>query len=81
MDCHTKVTPGIVPQWLAGKMGQTGIDCASCRSSDYQNADDVAKAKLPTSDTCKACRAAQVEKNPLPKGHRCVRLCVLASLY
>jgi hypothetical protein len=62
MDCHTKETPGIVPQWLAGKMGQAGMDCASCHGSDHQSADDVAKAKLPTPDTCKACHATQVEQ-------------------
>lgn len=62
MDCHTKETPGIVPQWLAGKMGATGMDCSTCHGSDHKDATDVAKAKLPTPDTCKTCHPQQVEQ-------------------
>jgi hypothetical protein len=62
MDCHTKQTPGIVPQWLSGKMGQAGLDCTTCHGSDHQSADDVARAKLPTPDTCETCHVQQVEQ-------------------
>ncbi len=62
MDCHVKETPGVVSQWLAGKMGQTGMDCTSCHGSDHQDATDAAKVQLPTPDTCKTCHPNQVEQ-------------------
>jgi len=62
VDCHTKETPGIVAQWKAGKMGSSGMDCSVCHGSDHTSAADVAKAKLPTPDTCKQCHPQQVEQ-------------------
>ncbi len=60
--CHTQQTPGIVTQWRSGKMGQQGIDCATCHGSEHSSADDVDKAKLPTPDVCATCHAKQVEQ-------------------
>ena len=62
VDCHTKETPGIVAQWKEGKMGSSGMDCSVCHGSDHTSAADVAKAKLPTPDTCKQCHPQQVEQ-------------------
>lgn len=62
LDCHTRETPGIVAQWQKGKMGQAGLDCSVCHGSEHQDATDVAKAKLPTPDTCQTCHAKQVEQ-------------------
>ncbi len=60
INCHTKETPGIVAQWQKGKMGQKGLDCSVCHGSDHKDATDVAKAKLPTPDTCQTCHPNQV---------------------
>lgn len=62
VDCHTKVTPGIVKQHLEGKMGQAGLDCIICHGEEHKGADDVAKAKLPTPETCAECHAEQVNQ-------------------
>jgi hypothetical protein len=62
VNCHTKVTPGIVTQWQAGKMGTGGMDCSACHGSDHKDATDAAKAKMPTPDTCKMCHPKQVEQ-------------------
>jgi len=62
VDCHSKETPSIVAQWQKGKMGQKGLDCSVCHGSEHQNANDVAKAKLPTPDTCQGCHSKQVEQ-------------------
>ncbi|HHK60928.1 MAG TPA: cytochrome C, partial [Desulfobacterales bacterium] len=60
IQCHRKVTPGIVKDFLSGAMGQSGeVDCSSCHGSAHQSADDVAKAKLPTEKTCQQCHAEQ----------------------
>ncbi|HBA87805.1 MAG TPA: cytochrome C [Geobacter sp.] len=59
--CHEKVTPGIVKQFLSGKMGKT-LDCSTCHGSSHMSASDVAKVKLPTPDTCAQCHAERVKE-------------------
>src|SRR6516164_6894851 len=61
ISCHEKVTPGIVTQFLSGKMGKK-LDCSACHGSDHQSASDVAKVKLPTPETCAQCHAKRVEE-------------------
>jgi len=51
ITCHEKETPGIVKQFLSGKMGKT-LDCSTCHGTEHKSASDVAKAKLPTPETC-----------------------------
>src|SRR6185369_4311601 len=59
--CHEKVTPGIVKQFLSGKMGKK-LDCSSCHGSAHKSASDVAKVQLPTPETCAKCHAKRVEQ-------------------
>ena len=61
MVCHEKVTPGIVKQFLSGKMGKRH-DCSTCHGSAHTSASDAAKAKLPTPDTCAMCHAERVKQ-------------------
>ncbi len=60
--CHEKVTPGVVKQHLAGKMGQAGLDCTICHGSDHQTAEDYAKARMPTPETCATCHGKRVQE-------------------
>jgi len=62
IGCHKKVTPGIVEQFLSGKMGKAGIDCSACHGSEHTGMADYSKAKMPTPDTCKKCHPVQVEQ-------------------
>jgi hypothetical protein len=57
--CHETVTPGIVKQFLGSKMAES-MDCAGCHGSEHMTKDDVAKAKLPTPDSCADCHEARV---------------------
>ncbi len=59
--CHKKVTPGIVKQFLAGKMGKK-FDCSVCHGSEHKSAKDAAKAKLPTPETCAQCHDKRVKE-------------------
>ncbi|MCK4910323.1 MAG: hypothetical protein KAR83_01710, partial [Thermodesulfovibrionales bacterium] len=60
IDCHTKVTPGIVEQFLDGVMGKKKFDCSICHGSSHKSESDVAKVSMPTPDTCNACHADKV---------------------
>jgi hydroxylamine dehydrogenase len=54
IECHKKVTPGIVEQHLDGKMSKKGVDCATCHGTDHKTAKDYAKAKMPTPKPARA---------------------------
>ena len=55
VNCHRKVTPGIVSDWQLSKHSKKQVDCSVCHGSDHKSAQDVAKAEIPTSETCVAC--------------------------
>ena len=62
VECHKKVTPAIVSDWQLSKHSQNDIDCAVCHGDEHTSAEDVAKVKIPTPETCALCHEAQVEQ-------------------
>jgi hydroxylamine dehydrogenase len=62
VDCHSKATPNIVSDWQLSKHGQMGLDCATCHGDGHSTSDDVAKAQIPTPETCAACHDTQVKQ-------------------
>jgi hypothetical protein len=61
INCHEKVTPGIVKQFLSGKMGKAGLDCTDCHGSEHsKGAEDSYQATIPTPETCGKCHAERV---------------------
>lgn len=61
IDCHRNVTPGVVTQFLAGRMGKE-MDCSGCHGTEHASAGDAAKAKLPTPETCAGCHEERVKQ-------------------
>jgi len=62
VGCHAKVTPHIVSDWATSKHSQSGVECAACHGDQHTSADDVAKVKLPTPETCEPCHAERVKQ-------------------
>src|SRR3990170_2637482 len=62
VECHQKVTPGIVSDWQLSKHGQARIQCSTCHGDQHQSVQDVANAQIPTADTCAMCHATQVQQ-------------------
>ncbi len=60
VDCHQKLTPGVVSDWKLSRHSKMDVDCVTCHGGEHQGKDDVAKVKLPTPDTCAQCHEAQV---------------------
>ena len=60
VDCHTKTSPGIVADWQASKHAQNDVDCATCHGEEHTTAQDSARAKIPTPETCGACHDPEV---------------------
>lgn len=61
-DCHRKVTAHIVSDWQASKHSENGIDCSACHGSQHKSAQDVAKARIPTPETCGNCHEDRVQQ-------------------
>jgi hypothetical protein len=62
VECHAKVTPGVVGDWKASKHAGVGVGCDTCHGSEHMTAADAAKAKIPTPETCAPCHQTQVEQ-------------------
>src|SRR4030067_1051791 len=62
VECHKKVTPGIVSDWQLSKHSKNKIDCAVCHGNEHKSSKDVAKAKIPTPDTCATCHDKRVKE-------------------
>lgn len=62
IDCHKKVTPGVVQQHLEGRMSKVGVDCSSCHGSDHAKSDNPGLAKMPTPETCAGCHKKQTDQ-------------------
>ncbi len=65
IECHKKVTPGIVKQHLEGKMSKAGIDCSTCHGKEHSKMDDAHLAKCPLLRHAKA--AIQSRQDSLRK--------------
>jgi len=48
VQCHQKITPGIVGDWQISKHSQNGIECSACHGDLHTSAADVDKALIPT---------------------------------
>jgi hydroxylamine dehydrogenase len=62
VDCHKKTTPGIVGDWELSKHKDAGVECISCHGELHSSAADVAKAAIPTPETCGMCHPERVEQ-------------------
>jgi len=62
VDCHQKITPGIVSDWQLSKHGQARIQCSTCHGDQHQSVQDVANVQIPTADTCAMCHPTQVQQ-------------------
>lgn len=62
VECHKKVTPNVVSDWQLSKHSQNKISCPECHGDQHKSAQDVAKVKIPTPDTCAACHEARVKQ-------------------
>jgi len=62
IDCHKKVTPGIVSDWQSSKHGANGVDCSECHGNLHASEKDANKAKIPTPETCAGCHPERVRQ-------------------
>jgi len=62
VDCHKQATPNIASDWQMSKHSAVGVDCSVCHGDKHQSAQDVAKAAIPTPETCAPCHKDRVDQ-------------------
>lgn len=62
VTCHKDVTPAIVGDWESSRHGKLGLSCAVCHGEAHKTAADVARAAIPTPETCAKCHPKRVEE-------------------
>src|SRR5512136_898241 len=62
IECHGKTNPNIVADWKLSRHSEVEVGCADCHGDGHQSTNDVAKAQIPTPDTCGECHETQVKQ-------------------
>lgn len=62
VECHEKVTPGVVEDWRAGAHAENSVSCAACHGDKHVSAEDAAKARFPGVETCGSCHPQRLEQ-------------------
>ena len=62
VECHQKINPNIVTDWRISRHSEVDVGCADCHGDGHQATNDVAKAQIPTPDTCGECHETQVKQ-------------------
>jgi len=60
--CHDTVNPGIVTDWQESRHSRMAVGCAMCHGSGHKSDADVAKAQMPTPETCGRCHREQIDQ-------------------
>jgi hydroxylamine dehydrogenase len=60
INCHREATPNIVSDWQLSRHSKEDVDCATCHGDGHKDSYDVAKAAIPTPETCAQCHDEKV---------------------
>ncbi len=60
VDCHKKVTPGVVADWQSSKHSQNDVGCSACHGDKHLTDMDKDRALIPTPETCATCHEEKV---------------------
>jgi len=61
VECHTKVSPGMVADWKASTHSKNDVTCSTCHGDAHSTAEDFLKAKLPNEAVCAECHEEQFD--------------------
>lgn len=61
VECHTKVSPGMVADWKASMHSKNDVTCSTCHGDAHSTAEDFLKAKLPNEAVCAECHEEQFD--------------------
>ena len=62
VDCHRDETPSIVNDWQISRHHTEDVSCRDCHRGRHESAEDVARLKTVTADTCAKCHEERFEQ-------------------
>lgn len=62
VDCHREETPSIVTDWQISRHHTEDVACNDCHKGRHTSADDVAKLRTITAETCAKCHEERFEQ-------------------
>jgi len=62
VECHKKLTPGIVKDWELSKHSKNDIECSTCHGENHTTNTDTVYAMIPTPGVCGHCHEERVEE-------------------
>ncbi len=62
VDCHRDETPNIVNDWQISRHHTEDVACNDCHKGRHKSADDVAKLRTITAETCAKCHEERFEE-------------------
>ena len=62
IECHGRITPGIVQDWQLSKHSRNDVACPSCHGDRHNSMEDPANAGLAQPQVCAQCHDPQVEQ-------------------
>ncbi len=62
IECHKKLTPGIVKDWELSKHSKNDVECSTCHGEDHITNKDTVYAMIPTPEVCGNCHEERVEE-------------------
>ncbi len=62
VECHSRITPGIVVDWKLSKHSANDVGCSTCHGDGHQSMTDVSNAKMVLPEKCGTCHETQVEQ-------------------
>lgn len=60
VECHTKITPGVVTDWKISKHFEEDVTCSDCHGDGHTTNTDFENVDIPTPATCADCHEEQV---------------------
>ena len=62
VDCHTKISPGIVEDWRISAHAREDVGCQMCHGDGHSTADDVGEVLTITAQTCAVCHQERFDQ-------------------
>lgn len=62
VECHTRITPGIVVDWQLSKHSRNDVTCPACHGEGHNSMTDVSAARIALPETCAQCHDTQVDQ-------------------
>ena len=62
IECHTKVSPGMVKDYNVSAHAENYVVCSTCHGEEHNTTEDCQKAQMPDEQVCSECHEDQFDE-------------------